>query len=195
MKEYCFGEHIQRNNRILARLKGIQESQHYHNSIFLQELERSIQLDYNNYLKIEDDYWKLRAKISWVQEADANTMFFHIMATNNRRRNKIIFFKDDQGNLIIDQVQLISHTKRFFFNSFTTSHDFTDWLNIRLDPPNYNKNDLKILDKPLMPIEITNVVFSFKPFKTPGPDSIYPFFYQKYWNIVGPSISMIPTFA
>lgn len=43
----------------MARLKGIQESEHYPHSDFLQNLENSLQIEYNNFLKIEDDYWNL----------------------------------------------------------------------------------------------------------------------------------------
>lgn len=36
--------------------------------------------------------------------------------------------------------------------------------------------------------ENKNVVDSFQPFKVSGPDGLHPFFYQKYWNIIGPSV-------
>lgn len=44
------------------------------------------------------------------------------------------------------------------------------------------------MDRPLVLEEITNAVFSFKPFKAPGPECVHLFFYQRYWNIVGDSI-------
>ncbi|XP_070057638.1 uncharacterized protein [Nicotiana tomentosiformis] len=84
-KNKVFGNIFKKKRRIVSRLKGIQESEHYPNSDFLQNLEQSLQAEYNNYLKIEDDYWKLRARISWIQDGDANTKFFHIMASNRKR--------------------------------------------------------------------------------------------------------------
>lgn len=45
-----------------------------------------------------------------------------------------------------------------------------------------------LLDSVPTPSKIRNVVFSFKPFKSPGPDGFYPFMYQKYWDILGPPL-------
>ncbi|KAF3662107.1 hypothetical protein FXO38_11360 [Capsicum annuum] len=36
--------------------------------------------------------------------------------------------------------------------------------------------------------EVVDAVSSFKPYKSPGLDGIHPFFYQKYWYIVGSSL-------
>lgn len=36
--------------------------------------------------------------------------------------------------------------------------------------------------------EIKEAIFSFKPLKAPGPNGLHPFFYQKYWEAVGPSV-------
>lgn len=85
-------------------------------------------------------------------------------------------------------MKILNHTYQYFLNAFTTSHQNTNWLNIFQDPTSFNKVDLTLLDKPLLPFEVTNVVFSFKPFKAPGPDEIHLFFYQKIWKIVGPSV-------
>lgn len=37
--------------------------------------------------------------------------------------------------------------------------------------------------------EILDTIRSFKPFKALGPDGLHPFFYQKYWDIVGDSVT------
>ena len=36
--------------------------------------------------------------------------------------------------------------------------------------------------------DIQQAIFSFKPYKAPGPDSFHPVFFQKFWNIVSPSV-------
>lgn len=88
-----FGDTYKKKKNILARLRGIQNSANYITRKFLKELEINLQIDYKNILRIEDDYWKLRARISWIQDGDANTRFFHIMATNRQCRNKITFLR------------------------------------------------------------------------------------------------------
>lgn len=37
----------------------------------------------------EEDYWRQRAKVYWLQEGDRNTNFFHAMASQRKRRSVI----------------------------------------------------------------------------------------------------------
>lgn len=125
---------------------------------------------------MEDDYWKLRSKISWIQEGDTNTKFFHIKAYNKHHRNKITHFKNDAGHWINDPVAILHYTFHYFQNMFTTNHVTTDWASIKQDPASFSKIDTPTLDKQLLPSEVVNAIFSFKLFKAPGPDGIHPFF-------------------
>lgn len=120
----------------------------------------------------------------WLNEEDANTKFFHITASNRRRRNKITYFKDDSGQWLNDQHFIMSHIYNYFNNIFSTSHSTTDWNIVKCNLSSFHMYDLTTLDKPLSYREITRAIFSFKPFKAPGPNGLYPFFYQKYWHIV-----------
>lgn len=53
------------------------------------------------------------------------------------------------------------------------------------NPSSLDNIDLTNLDNSSLDCEINTAIFSFKPFKSPGPDGLHPFFYQKYWNILG----------
>lgn len=114
---------------------------------------------------------------------------FHITATNKRRRNKITFFKDLKGNWIDDPPKIMEHTYTYFQHAFTTTHDKSNWNYIKSYPLNYKNNDLSSLDNPLTPSEIRNTIFSFKPFKSPDPDELHSFFFQKYWYIINSSVT------
>lgn len=105
------------------------------------------------------------------------------MASNNKRKNKIIFFKNDVGNWINDPPEILTHTTHHFLNSFKTSHTSTSWISILHVPTSFKKIDLRILDNPLMPCEVTKAIFSFKPFKAPGPDGIYLFSIRNTGNL------------
>lgn len=43
-------------------------------------------------------------------------------------------------------------------------------------------NDFQGLEEPLNDKEITCALYRFKPYKSPGPDGLHPFFYQKFWG-------------
>lgn len=59
-----FGNINRNKNKILARLKGIQNFPHYTHSSFLQNLEEDLIKDYTNILKLEEDYWRIRSRIN-----------------------------------------------------------------------------------------------------------------------------------
>ncbi|XP_075098508.1 uncharacterized protein LOC142175508 [Nicotiana tabacum] len=46
---------------------------------------------------MEEDFWKLCSRISWCNEGDDTTRFFHSMTTNRKRVNSILYFKDENG--------------------------------------------------------------------------------------------------
>lgn len=47
---------------------------------------------------------------------------------------------------------------------------------------------MSTLDYPLQDHEIIKAVYSFRPSKSPRPDSLHLSFYQKHWEIVGKSV-------
>ncbi|XP_070002075.1 uncharacterized protein [Nicotiana sylvestris] len=100
--KHVFGNIFHRKRHILARLAGIQKSSGCPFSTFLQDLEVKFQQDFSVILKSKEDFWKLRSKINWLSECNANTKFFHIFTLNRRRRNMIMPLKDEVGNLIQD---------------------------------------------------------------------------------------------
>lgn len=171
-----FGNTNRKKNRILDRLNGIQSSPHYPTSHFLHLLENDIINDYNNLLKIEEDYWKIQFRINWLNDSDANTKFFHLSEVNRRRKNSISFFKYSNGNWINDPAQILNHTYEFFQKAFQTNHIDTPWKDILNSQTCFDNIDLLELDRPLKDFEVTHVIFSFKSFKAPSPDEIHPFF-------------------
>lgn len=97
-----------------------------------------------------------------------------------KRRNKITHFKNEAGEWINDPIEILNHIYDYFLKAFSTSHQHTNWLDITTSPNTFGRVNLDSLDNPLMPYEITKDIFSFKPFKAPGPYGIHLFFYQKY---------------
>ncbi|XP_075083639.1 uncharacterized protein LOC142167374 [Nicotiana tabacum] len=152
-----FGDNFRKKKRILARLKGIQNSHNYVYSLFLQNLEFSLKEEFNNIFKLEEDCWRLRSRIFWLSDGDANTTFFHITASNGRRRrrrrNHISFFKDDQGNWIDKQRDILTHAQSFFVKSFKTSYCLTNKTDDISDLVNFDSLDLSPLSDSELPMQ------------------------------------------
>lgn len=59
--------------KILVRLNGIQNSNSYGFSSFLNELESTLKLEYNNILEMEEDFMKLRSRVNCLNEGEKNS--------------------------------------------------------------------------------------------------------------------------
>lgn len=77
-------ENIFKRKKNLARLGGIQLSVNYLTSIFLQNLEHQLLIKFKQILKLEEDFWKLKSRIYWLNDGDSNTYFFHLSTLNRR---------------------------------------------------------------------------------------------------------------
>ncbi|XP_075095411.1 uncharacterized protein LOC142173689 [Nicotiana tabacum] len=178
--KHVFGNIFTKTKTILARLTGLPNSAKYATRLFLQNLEISLIKDFNDILRLEEELWKLKSRINWITDGDANTKFFYISTINRRRRNRIISFIDDTGNLIYDQADIEAHIFHNFKALYSTVHlDAANHYN-HYPFPILTDSDIIHLGKNLCDHEILEALKSFKPFKAPRLDSLHPFFYKKY---------------
>lgn len=70
-----FGNIFKKLRVIRARLEGIQKSDNYYHSSFLQNLEKDLCEKYDSLLKAEKDFWITKSRITWLSEGDASTNF------------------------------------------------------------------------------------------------------------------------
>lgn len=46
--------------------------------------------------KLEEEYWRTKSRILWLQAGDKNTRYFHSKTKQRRHINRITFLQDDQ---------------------------------------------------------------------------------------------------
>jgi hypothetical protein len=92
-KVYQWGHDTYGN--IPRQIKKIQQAIHNMKSKIptKDEIEETHQLETNldNLLKHEETWWAQRAKANWLQQGDKNSKFFHLKATQRKRKNRINF--------------------------------------------------------------------------------------------------------
>lgn len=76
-----------------------------------------------------------------------------------------------------------------YHNLFTTIHTHYTYPNYIATYNTINNRESGNLTSPITTLEITNAIKSFQPLKAHGPDGLYPYFYQNYWNKVGSSVT------
>nr|XP_023916835.1 uncharacterized protein LOC112028379 [Quercus suber] len=156
-----FGNIFHRKRRLGARLRGVQFVLVDRPSSSLIDLERGLRVEYSEVLHLEEEFWSMKSRITWIIEGDRKTAFFLMSALVHRRRNKITCIKDRLGN----------------------------WLNgdsiITVHKTGLGNEDKGRLEVPVTDDEIFDALKALKPYKTPGPEGLYVGFFQRFWLIVG----------
>lgn len=124
-------------------------------------------------------------------QGDRNTSFYHVSTLIKRKRNKILNLKNSQGEWINDTAEVMDFVHDHFiklFSSELTSSSMTTpssdlvWPHLLESKANYI--DILVSDE-----EIKHALSSLKPFKSPGPDGLQAGFFQRFWLVVGHSVS------
>lgn len=108
--------------------------------------------------------------------------FFHLSTIHRRRCNRILSLYDIVGNWMFDTKIIHQIILNHFRDFYTTPLTYCQHEH----PPTYlnslTPQYIHSLSHPLLNAEIAIAVRSFKPLKSPGPDDLYPIFFQIFWH-------------
>ena len=123
-------------------------------------------------------------------QGDRNTSFYHIFAFARRKRNHIASVKNNEGEWITDEREVMEHFRSGFISLYTTSQSKADWhtSNISNWQVQLSEEDKSKLAEVVSPTEIKDALWSMKAFKAPGPDGLHAGFFQRFWLVVGDSV-------
>ena len=138
---HTFGNIFQRKKRILARISGAQKALASYPSSSLISLEKSLRAEFNSILKLEEDFWALKARVSWVVEGDRNTKFFHTSTIVRRRFNQISRLRNSMGDWVESRDQLMDLIHKGFSSLFCTSHLSSCTLSIPTHAPSLSDSE------------------------------------------------------
>ncbi|KAI0488519.1 hypothetical protein KFK09_028353 [Dendrobium nobile] len=129
-------------------------------------------------------WWNQRSKISWHQDGDINSNFFHQYASAKMNGNMIWQVKDENGTVVDDLEQIEAVFYNFFQQKWSArTCKLSDW------PPcpeilQISKEDSDMLDLDFTKEELTKAVFMQGNNKSSGLDGITMSFFKFYWKIV-----------
>ena len=134
-----------------------------------------------NQLLLQDElHWRQRSRAVWLESGDKNTKFFHQKATQRRRTNTITGLLDSSDSWQEDTQVIGRIIEDYFSQMFTSATQCqTEITTETLDQvvtPLHNQTLLS----PYTAEEIKKAVFQMHPSKSPGPDGMSCFFFQKY---------------
>ncbi|XP_071678252.1 uncharacterized protein [Lolium perenne] len=79
------------------------------NQAELKIVDRLVELDSR-----EEVMWRQRSRVQWLAEGDKNTRFFHLRASQRKRRNKISQLRKSDGEITDDPIAMASATNEFY---------------------------------------------------------------------------------
>ncbi|KAK4397093.1 putative mitochondrial protein [Sesamum angolense] len=148
--------------------------------------ENRIRGELEHLLAREEVFWKQRGKIHWLREGDRNTSFFHNHASIRRRTNSIHRIQNAEGRWLHEDAEIQEHIEAYFGEIFRSRNPSendlekgTEAISVRI-----SEDMLLELSKPYTAEEVSLALSQMAPLKSPGPDGMPPFFFQKFWHVV-----------
>ncbi|XP_050242161.1 uncharacterized protein LOC126691131 [Quercus robur] len=177
-----FGNLFAKKRKILARISGLQKALAVRPSAFLISLEKELSLEYTAILNQEEKFCALKSRIDWKILGDRNTAFYHIKIITRRKHNKIRRLKDNLGNWLDSEDQVIDIILNGFKKIYLTNHTSS------VTPSNFELNwaislvakDSLRLSTNVSEQEIHKAMFSLKPYKALGMDGLHAGFLQHF---------------
>jgi hypothetical protein len=123
---------------------------------------------------------RLRSRIQFLIEGDANTQFFHQQACYRKKHNFISKLEED-GRVITNHDDIQEVLDGFFSNLLGA--DFQRCFTIELSSCHRDDVDLSALDSPFLE-EVRDTVGGLPSDKAPRPDGFTGRFYKTCWNII-----------
>ena len=150
----------------MARLKEIQVVLSSNPNSFLVNLERELRAEFAEISKLEEEFWALKSQITWLVKGDRNIGFYHTLALVQRRRNRISCIKDQVGNWIHEEREIVGYIRQCYANLYSSSHShsvLSSW-----NPPPFwqaqiSEKDSKKLVETISYEEIATGLWSLKP--------------------------------
>ena len=140
-------------------------------------------------LREEKLFWRQKCREKWLRAGDRNTKYFHNCVKGRRIQNMILMLMDDNDQEHFSEGAKGSLAVDFFRELFTSSNP-VDLETLFLG---FNSKVTAEMNARLTATvtleEIKAAAFCVKGSSAPGEDGLTGIFYQKYWHIVGSSLS------
>ncbi|KAM0874852.1 hypothetical protein ACQ4PT_037185 [Festuca glaucescens] len=127
-------------------------------------------------------YWKQRGKIKWVTLGDENSIFFHSMASNQKRKNHIATITTADGSSVTEHSAKAGILLQSYKERLGQVEDVSGTAHISALLTSHPQ--LAFLEEPFTSKEIDDVVADFPHNKSPGLDGFNAEFLQKCWPII-----------
>ena len=146
---------------------------------------RNPRIELNCWMDKEDDMWRQRSRISWLQSGDRNTRFFYEKASARYKNNLIKGLMDENGRWL-EGDEYVEKLMLQYYEMLFTSSDHVEFEEI-LDAVQHKVTPRmnQVIVKEFSKVEAKNAIKQMYHLKSLGPDGMPPLFYQHFWPNIG----------
>ena len=130
--------------------------------------------------------WRQRSRQLWLAAGDANTRFFHQVASGRRRLNRIHSIR--VGDSTYTGHAAVGTALATHFRAFYRKGPRNKWEWTGEGAASLSVGQQERLTRPFTEEEVKAAFQGLNGEGAPGPDGIPVFFYQQCWDIVGPEV-------
>ena len=139
-------------------------------------------------LRLEEKMWQQRSHDHWMISGDRNSKYFHNRASQRFRRNKISELRNADGVLVSGNEGVSAMVVEYYSKLYTSSDPVDTEEVVQFIKPMVTEEMNRDLIGEFSRDEVEVAVKQMAPLKAPGPDSMPPIFFQKFWNIIGDDV-------
>lgn len=160
-----------------------------------RERLQKVQAELIRYLALEEEFWKQKSGMTWFQDGDRNTKFFHAQVNGRRRRLQLKQIQDTNGNWLEGNNDMADEAVRFFKEQLqeettTMSFDILEHVPTLVD---YAQN-VELIKQPTKE-EVRHAVFGLNGDSAGGPDGFTGCFFHTCWDIIAEDmVNMVHAF-
>ncbi|XP_009127418.1 uncharacterized protein LOC103852254 [Brassica rapa] len=175
-----------------VNIKRLRQELELEESKVLPDLARLpvLRLELEKAFSEEEAYWKEKSKNTWLQGGDKNTRIFHGWVESRKMKNKIHSLIDSAGMEHFSEDKMGEIAVKYFEDLFHSSGSAAPSELLEGMQPRVTERMNSGLTKPISDAEIKKAVKAIKSDSTPGVGGLTSQFFQKYWGIVGPQVTI-----
>ncbi|KAL0313733.1 UNVERIFIED_CONTAM: hypothetical protein Scaly_2906000 [Sesamum calycinum] len=146
-----------------------------------KSIAEKLKSELEGYLAHEELLWKQHSKAEWLRKGDKNTIFFHALANERRKRNPIRALQTKVGTLTSDRKEIqdiiLKHLKLIYRSinpDLSVMEEILDTVT-----PTVTRKMNEVLLQPFSPEKVKHALDQMCPYKSPGSDKAFSCMVQK----------------